>query len=148
MAVKTDVVDTGLSVSLIESGDSSSTHNEVVVPAKPRRFTAQYKLKVLKEAEGLSPGERGAYLRKKGLFSSHLSRWRRQAEEGLLGALSSNKAGRKVTRDYNAEQVSRLQKEVERLKGKLKQAETIIEVQKKLSEMLSIQMPGTSKKSR
>lgn len=146
MAAKAGSIDTGLSVSLIESGDSSSSHNEVVVPVKSRRFTAQYKLKVLRAVENLSPGERGEYLRKHGLYSSHLCRWRKQAEDGSLGALSNSKPGRKVTRDYNAEQVSRLQKEVDRLKGKLKQAETIIEVQKKLSDLLGIQMPENSKK--
>lgn len=144
MVVKDVDVDTGLSVSLVESarndGDSR-IHNEVVVPMKARRFTAQYKLKVLQETKDLEPNERGAYLRKKGLYSSHLWRWRKQAEEGLLGAFGSKKPGRKVTRDYKEEQILQLQKEVQKLKGKLKQAETIIDVQKKLSEVLGLQMP-------
>lgn len=145
MVTKSGIADAGLAVSLIESGHSAVSHNEVVVPVKARRFTAQYKLRVLREAENLSPSERGAYLRKRGLYSSHLFRWRKQAEEGSLGALSSDKPGRKSIRDYNAEQISRLQKENERLKGKLKQAETIIAVQKKLSELLGIEMPETAR---
>lgn len=135
----------GLAVSIIEAG-SEAAHNEVVVPAKARRFTARYKLKVLQDIENLSPSERGAYLRKRGLYTSHIHRWQRQVEEGLLGALAGSKPGRKAKRDYNREQISRLQKEVERLKSKLKQAETIIEVQKKLSEMLGLRTAENPKR--
>ena len=142
----TKVVGAGakMAVTLIESGDNALSHNEVVGRVKARRFTAQYKLKVLREADDLLPTERGAYLRKRGLYSSHLWRWRKQVADGSLGALSSSKPGRKVTRDHNAEQISRLQKEVERLKGKLQKAETIIAVQKKLSELLGIEMSETA----
>lgn len=146
MAVKAGELGTDLSVSLIEADNTSGSHNEVVVPVKARRFTAQYKLKVLRETEDLSVGERGAYLRKRGLYSSHWCRWRKQAEEGVLGALSAGKPGRKVERDYKTERIRQQQKEIDCLTEKLRQAEIIINVQKKLSEILGIQMPEHPKK--
>jgi transposase-like protein len=108
---------------------------------KPRRkFTAKYKLQILQEAEACSkPGELGALLRKHGLYSSNLTAWRRQKEDGLLEALSPKKRGRKEKeKNPLSQKVAELQRENERLRGKLKKAETIIEVQKKISEILGI----------
>ena len=108
---------------------------------KPRRkFTAKYKLDIVKKADACTePGQIGALLRREGLFSSNLTTWRRQREEGLLDAMSPKKRGRKK-QEINplSPEVARLQKENERLKRKLKQAQTIIEVQKKVSEILGI----------
>ena len=85
------------------------------------------------------PGQVGALLRREGLYSSHLTTWRRQKEEGLLDALSPKKRGRKKTpRNPLADRASRLEKENRRLQQKLKQAELIIEAQKKMSEILGI----------
>jgi transposase len=112
-----------------------------VLEQKPRRkFTAKYKLDILKKADACTkPGQVGALLRREGLFSSNLTTWRRQREKGLLDAMSPKKRGRKK-QEINplSQEVARLQKENERLKGKLKQAEIIIEVQKKVSEILGI----------
>ena len=112
-----------------------------VLEQKPRRkFTAKYKLDILKKADACTkPGQVGALLRREGLFSSNLTTWRRQREKGLLDAMSPKKRGRKKE-EMNplSQEVARLQKENERLKGKLKQAEIIIEVQKKVSEILGI----------
>jgi hypothetical protein len=81
----------------------------------------------------------GALLRKEGLYSSNLTTWRRQRDQGLLNALSPKKRGRKkIEKNPLAQEVATLQKETERLRRKLKKAETIIEVQKKISEMLGI----------
>ena len=108
---------------------------------KPRRnFTAKYKLRILSEADGCSrPGELGALLRREGLYSSNLTTWRRQREKGLLQAMSPKKRGRKhKEKNPIALRVAQLEKENRRLEQKLKQAELIIEAQKKMSEILGI----------
>lgn len=112
---------------------------EVHSKAVRRRFTAEYKLRVLKEADACEPGsgEIGALLRREGLYSSHLANWRRQRELGELDGLSPKKRGRKPT--HPAEQrVAELEREKEQLERRLEQAETIIEVQKKLSKLLGL----------
>ena len=117
------------------------------VPDKKRRrkFTAKYKLRILEKAAKCSePGEFGALLRSEGLYSSNLTLWRRQREEGLLDALSPKKRGRKKKeKNPLAQKVAQLERENERLKRKLSQAETIIDVQKKISEILGISQEST-----
>jgi transposase len=112
------------------------------VPEKPvrRRFTAEYKLQILQDADRcVEPGQLGALLRGEGLYSSHLSTWRRQREAGTLAGLTPKRRGRKPKRnDPLVEQNQQLQGENQQLREKLRQAETIIEVQKKLSEALRI----------
>ena len=113
------------------------------VPEKKtrRKFTAAYKLRMLHEAEQcLQPGEIGALLRREGLYSSHLTTWRRQREEGVLQALNPKKRGRKEKpKDPSAERIAQLEKENQRLKSRLRKAEIIIEAQKKISEILGIE---------
>jgi transposase len=105
---------------------------EVVEQASRRRFTAKYKLQVLAEADRCAPGEIGALLRREGPYSSHLTTWRRQREAGALAALTPRKRGRKLhALDAQGTRVVELEREVERLRQRLLQAETIIEVQKK-----------------
>ena len=105
---------------------------EVVEKAGRRRFTAKYKLGVLEEADRCQPGEIGTLLRRAGLYSSHLTTWRRQREVGALAALTPAKRGRKAhTVDTQGQRVGELQRENERLRQRLVQAETIIDVQKK-----------------
>ena len=113
---------------------------EVRERASRRRFTAEYKLRVLREADScVGPGEVGALLRREGLYSSHLTTWRRQRELGALAALAPNKRGRRtVAPSPLARRVAELEREKARLERRLKQAETIIEVQKKVSEILGI----------
>ena len=140
---------TGLSVSMLSSGTNSGNESNEVEPASsPRRFTAQYKLKVLREIAKISPDRCGEYLRKRGLYSSHIHRWRKQAEDGSLAALSSKKPGKKTERDYKSEKISQLEKQVTRLEKELGQARIIIEVQKKLADMLGTQTPKTAKDNR
>jgi len=111
---------------------------EVVPKAQRRKFSGKYKLRVLDEADNCTePGQIGALLRREGLYSSHLSTWRRQREQGLLEALSSKKRGRKEKDELDRE-LSRLRRENERLQARLEQAETIIDVQKKLSRLLGL----------
>lgn len=117
---------------------ASDPDPEVPAKARRRRFTAQYKLRILEEAERCTePGEVGALLRREGLYSSHLSKWRQQREAGALAALTPKKRGRKPRPvDPQAPRVAELERENARLRDKLEKAETIIEVQKKLSQLL------------
>jgi transposase len=113
---------------------------EVVPKAKRRKFTAEYKRRILEEADHCTkPGQIGALLRREGLYSSHLTTWRRQRERGLIQALSPKKRGRKRKEELEKE-VSRLQRENVRLQTSLEQAEMIIDVQKKLSKLLGLEM--------
>jgi transposase len=115
------------------------------VAEKPvrRRFTAEYKLRILREADGATEsGQLGALLRREGLYSSHLSTWRQQRDEGTLAGLTPKRRGRKANPDAPLiAENERLKRETQRLAAKLRQAETIIEVQKKLSEILGIPLP-------
>ena len=113
---------------------------EVAEKAVRRRFSAAYKLRILKEAEACKEmGQCGALLRREGLYSSHLTTWRRQAEQGTLEALSPRKRGPKVQKPHPLmKRMEALEKENQQLRHQLKQAETIIEVQKKISEMLHL----------
>ncbi len=105
-----------------------------------RRYTAAYKLKILREVDRCSkPGETGALVRREGLYSSLLSSWRRQREAGQLNGLSGKKRGNEGrSRDKLASEVKRLRRETQRLARKLRQAEVIIDIQKKASELLGI----------
>jgi len=113
---------------------------EVVPKAKRRTFSAEFKLRILAEADACTkPGEVGALLRREGLYRSHLDNWRSQRRKGSLQALASRKRGPKP--DPQAAEIARLRRENERLQARLKQAETIIEVQKKLSALLGLTIP-------
>jgi transposase-like protein len=110
---------------------------EVVAKPKRRRFTAEYRLKILRQADACkAPGELGALLRREGLYSSLLSTWRRQREQGALVALRARKRG-PVPKAVDP-RVKEQEKQIARLQRKLKQAEMIIEVQKKVHEILGI----------
>ncbi len=112
------------------------------VPERPvrRTYPAPYKLRILEEAEACTEhGQLGALLRREGLYASHLKTWRKQRDEGILNGLTPKKRGRKAKpKDPVHEENQRLRRENQRLVARLKQAETIIEVQKKLSEALGI----------
>jgi transposase-like protein len=116
------------------------------VNAKPerRRFSAEYKRRILEEADACTEaGQIGALLRREGLYSSNLVHWRRQRAEGALKALSPKKRGPKP--DPLADENAALRRRIERLETDLKRAETIIEVQKKLSELLGLPDPSGQK---
>jgi len=112
-------------------------NTEVVAKAKRRQYTAEYKLRILRELDASQGfGETGALLRREGLYSSHLTSWRRQRERGELDGLGSQKRGPKA--DPQAVELARLQRENERLRERLRRAELIIDVQKKVSQMLGV----------
>ena len=111
---------------------------EVPEKAVRRRFTAEYKRRILKEVDVCTePGQRGRLLRREGLYSSNVITWRRQAERGTLDALSPRRRGPKVQRpDPSVRRIAELEKENQKLKAKLHQAALIIEAQKKMAELL------------
>jgi len=117
---------------------------EVAEKAKRRRFTADYKIRILREADACrGDGDIGALLRREGLYSSNLTAWRRQRDVIAREGLTARKRGRK------AKQIDPRVKELERentqLKRKLKRAEMILDIQKKASELLgiSLESPGS-----
>ena len=110
---------------------------EVVAKGKRRRYPAEYKMRILQEVEACKgSGEVGALLRREGLYSSLVSKWREQRERGSLTGLSGQKRGPKV--DPQAKEVERLQRENKRLQEKLERAELIIDVQKKVARLLGV----------
>jgi len=123
-----------------ELNKSNVPDPEVVPRAKRRHFSAEYKLRILEEVEACSePGQIGALLRREGLYSSHLTTWRRQRAEGQLAGLSPKRRGRKSSVDEAlVKELDALKRENQQLQGRLQQAETIIEVQKKLSGLLGL----------
>lgn len=108
---------------------------EVAPKAQRRRFSAQYKLDILTEADNCTErGAIGALLRREGLYSSHLTTWRKQREDGVLNGLQGPKRGRKP--DPQAARIAQLRRENEQLRSRLERAEQIIDVQKKLAQLL------------
>ncbi len=126
-------------------GGSVRTVPDPQVPDKPqrRRYTAQYKLGVLEEVDRCSePGQIGAVLRREGLYWSALQRWRRLRGRGILGALGSKKRGPKAQPQRQLlQRLAELERNNERLQRQLERAEKIIDVQKKVSELLGLEPP-------
>lgn len=124
------------------NGAKSVEEVEVVAKAERRRFTAEYKLRVLQEADRCKqPGEIGALLRREGLYWSNLITWRKQRQNGELAGLRGKRRGWK-RREKNplANRVRELERENARLKRRAERAEGIVELQKKVSEILGIDL--------
>ena len=127
-------------------GKASPPKVDPEVKAKPerRQFSAEYKRRILEEADACTePGQIGALLRREGLYSSNLTHWRQQMSKGALKGLSPKKRGPKP--DPVANENAALRRRIERLEAELKRAETIIEVQKKLSDLLGLSDPSGRK---
>jgi transposase-like protein len=123
------------------SSQTDAPSPEVLPQAQRRRFTAEYKLRIVEAADRCTePGQIGALLRQEGLYSSHLSEWRRMRERWQLEALSPKKRGRRPQDRTDAE-LAKLRRENDRLRAQLEQAEIIIDVQKKLSQLLGLTPP-------
>ena len=117
---------------------------EVNDKPKRRRFKASYKLAILRELDACPRGGKGAILRREGLYSSQVTQWRKDREDGVLNALAPKKRGRpRKPKNPLQDEHSALQRENARLKRELRKAHTIIDVQKKLSVLLCIDMPAT-----
>jgi len=113
---------------------------EVTGQPRRRQFSAAYKLRILEQVDGCSnPGEIGSLLRREGLYSSHLAEWRKARREGTLGALSRQR-GPQRRGSAGQEELVRLRRENASLRAQLERARTIIDVQKKVSEMLGVNL--------
>lgn len=111
---------------------------EVLPRAKRRQFSTAYKKRVLEEYDACTePGEKGALLRKEGIYSSYIVTWKRQLERDNLAGSTSTKRGPKE--DPQREEMEKLEKENERLRERLRQSELIIEAQKKISQILGLE---------
>ena len=122
---------------------------EVPEKARRRKFSAEYKLRILRLADSCTdPGSLGRLLRKEGLYSSNLTTWRRQRDQGILQGLKPAKRGRKPSEPNPLlPELEQLRKENERLVKRLNRAELIIDVQKKVSQMLGLETPERSEDS-
>lgn len=118
--------------------DPEVPNPEVKATQSKRRFTAKEKLRILAEVDNCAePGEVGSLLRREGIYSSYLARWRKEKESGQLDATVQRKRGRKPkTQDQNQQELARLRAENQKLQEQLKKAEAVIEIQKKLSILL------------
>ena len=116
---------------------------ELTPRAQRRRFGAAYKLGIVREADACTrPGEIGALLRREGLYTSHLSAWRRARDQGQLEGLAPRKRGPKLDPDRPlAKRNAQLERENARLRRRLETAKTIIEVQGNVSRLLGLTMP-------
>jgi transposase len=122
---------------------------EVAQKAVRRKFSAEYKLRILRLADRCTdPGSLGRLLRREGLYSSNLTTWRRQRDQGILQGLKPAKRGRKPSEPNPlVPELEQLRKENARLVKRLKRAELIIDVQKKVSQLLGITTPERSEDS-
>jgi transposase len=116
---------------------------EVVAGAKRRTFTAEYKLRILAEADAAAaqPGAIGALQRRESLYSSHLVTWRRERQTGILKGLTPHKRGPKSKRNPQEEEMRKLRRENQRLTEQLRKAEIVIDVQKKVGALLGWPLP-------
>jgi transposase-like protein len=117
---------------------------EVLAKARRRRFTAAEKLRVLREADRCSkPGEVSALLRREGLYSSHLSTWREARRRGELAGLTPRARGPKAKPvDPRDKKIAELERETRRLQARLERAEGLIELQKKVAQLLGNHLPS------
>lgn len=115
---------------------------EVTAKARRRQFTAEYKRRVLAEADACTKaGEIGALLRREGLYSSHLVEWRRSRDRGALAGLAPKKRGPGTKVPHPLERkVVELERQIKRLTWRAERAEGLVEVQKKVAELLGIQL--------
>lgn len=125
----------------------SGAPEKATSPERPKRrsFTAEYKLRIVREADAATAsgaeGAVGELLRREGLYSSHLTEWRRQRESGELAGLAAKKRGPKTRRNPLSDEVTKLQRELERTKRELEKANTVIDVQRKVAALLGETLP-------
>lgn len=135
-----------------ESGPVEEARRDPEVSARAvrRQYSAKYKLKILKKVDGCKgPGQIGEILRREGLYSSHLTTWRRQRDEGTLEGLKPKKRGRKGSEKNPLEtELKKVKRENERLQRKLAQAEAIIDIQKKVSTLLGIPLEAPEREEK
>ena len=112
---------------------------EVLARAKRRTYTGEYKQKVLAEADAArGSGEIGAVLRRHGLYSSHLTKWRQERKSGILEGLAPQKRGPKSKANPLTVENQKLRRDNEQLTDRLRKAEIVIDVQKKVAMLLGL----------
>ena len=130
----------------MDAREPTGTQEDVQVTAKPRRrtYTAEYKRRILKEADACTaPGAIGALLRREGLYSSLLVEWRRARGRGELAALAPKKRGRKPTpSDPRDRKISELERQLAQMTGRAERAEVLVDAQKNLAALLG--RPGVT----
>ena len=132
---------------VMEGVESSSSEVEVMAKPVRRRYTAEYKLRILRQAEVLrGRGELWALLRREGLYSSNLTAWRKQRQRGELEGLSRRRGPLPKPRNALADRVRVLERENTRLKARAERAEGLVEIQKKVSEILGIELKRNGEK--
>jgi len=132
----------------VNSTGLATSEGEVMAKATRRRYTAEYKLRVLREVDDCTRhGEVGALLRREGLYSSNLTAWRKQRETGELEGLAQKRRG-PLPREKNplADKVKALERETARLRARAERAEGLVELQKKVSEILGIELKHNAEK--
>jgi transposase len=135
----------GTASAIRESTRSSA--EAVVVPERPKRrtFTAEYKLRILEEADAATTsgvrGAMGALLRREGLYSAHLTDWRRERDTGVLIALAPKKRGPKPRKNELSDENAKLKRELERMKLELHKANAVIDVQRRVAALLGETLP-------
>jgi transposase len=133
--------------SAVREAARSGAPERATSPERPKRrtFTAEYKLRIVREADAaLASGEEGGVgelLRREGLYSSHLTTWRRERDAGELAGLTPKKRGRPSQKNPLADELAKLQRENDRLQHELKKANTVIDVQRKVAALLGEPLP-------
>jgi transposase len=122
----------------VASPSAAASETEVSTRAERRRFTAEYKRQIVREADRCTKtGEIGALLRREGLYSSHLTNWRTARDRGELDALAPKKRGPKITApDPRDKKLVEQARETARWKKRAERAEALVEVQKKVAALL------------
>ena len=130
------------------NGATSAREVEVAAKAERRRFTAEYKLRVLRDADDCKQaGQIGALLRREGLYWSNLTNWRKQRESGELAGLKGKKRGsHRQEKHPLVDRVRELERDNARLKRRAERAEGIVELQKKVSAILGIELGESGEK--
>ena len=132
----------------VEVPAAAAPETEVLAKAQRRRFTAEYKRRILKEADRcMRPGEIGALLRREGLYSSALTTWRAARERGELAGLAAKKRGPRARRvDPRDRKIALQEREIAQWKARAQRAEALVEIQKKFSEMVGVPLPDNGGK--
>jgi transposase-like protein len=128
---------------------STTPEVEVLAKAERRRFTQEYKRRILQEADGCTrPGEQGALLRREGLYSSHLKAWRDARARHELDGSSPKKRGPKASVPHpDTKKYLALERENRRLRARAERAEALVEIQKKVAALLGNELPASSEES-
>jgi transposase-like protein len=134
---------------ITERVDSGTTQEvEVMAKAERRRFTVEYKRRILQESEACTrPGELGALLRREGLYSSHLAAWRQAHARHELNGSSPKKRGPKALVHPDTKKYLALERENRRLRARAERAEALVELQKKVAALLGNELPASSEES-